>query len=248
MQTVVVSQWNDAIDPVLFGERALRDVAGGAVIDGCGFGLPGVVLMRRAVQPTAGPWMAVGFSLELDSVQNMTCYPHAAEQGYEYVARHLAGNMQLDGEPGRPLRLDVDDEGELVTAGLPARPMSAAGEPTAEGAMVVSWRWTMHTRAASPAGFRVYAADDLDTPLTDARTGLDYVVFRGAGLHQAIIAGFSHEEATSFVVRAFGAAGEEAGEVATKLEAAIALGPSTPEAVFDVTPSSSTWAGYGGPS
>jgi len=243
-RSYIAKQWDEALDPVAFGESAVRAVAGGAVMDGEGFGLPGVVLMRRTLHPTPGPWLAVGFAMMGEPVANMECFPHEAEQGYEYVARHLAGNMQMDGEAPRPMRLDVDDEGELVTDGLPSRPTKVAAAAAGDGAIVVRWSWSMHTKAASPMGFRVYAADDLTTPLVDATTGLNYVLFRGGGVHQARIEGYAHAEEATFVVRAYSAAGSEKGEVASEREDAIAEGPGTPGDLIDVSqPQISTWGG-----
>ena len=245
-RSYIARQWDDAIDPDLFGESAIRGVIGSAVMDGEGFGLPGVVLMRRPLHPEPGPWIAVGFAPVGDPLSNMTCFPHVAEQGYEYVARHLGGNMQMDGEAPRPTRLDVDDEGELVTAGLPSRPQRVAAAPAAAGDVIVSWSWSMFTRATSPTGFRVYAADDLTTPLVDENTGLDYVAFRGGGVHQARIAGYAHDEQASFVVRAYAAAGAEKGATASEQTKAIAAGPGTPEDVIGVGQPQDSFGGFGG--
>lgn len=242
----IARQWDEALDPVTFGESAVRGVAGGAVMDGEGFGLPGVVLMRRTLHPAPGPWVAVGFAMMGEPIANMTSFPHTNEQGYEYVGRHLAGNMQMDGEPPRPLRLDVDDEGELVADGLPSRPTKVAAAAAGDGAIVVRWSWSMHTKAASPTGFRVYAADDLATPLVDATTGLNYVLFRGGGVHQARIEGYAHADEATFVVRAYSAAGSEKGEVPSEREDAIAEGPGTPGDLIGVGQPGHSFHGFGG--
>ena len=172
-----------------------------------------IVLLRRQMYPAPGGYHYCGSADPEDGeIANEVTYGHEAEMGYQYAAvrMHANGYRSVACEP---VRVDFDDEGELIVPALPAPPADLAATPIGGGKFLVTWRYSTFGQGACPADFQVFAGEttpDYETPLVDSETELAYVSYEpgraGYGMRTA-----AYEEGT---VRVFGVRGRNSNGVA----------------------------------
>lgn len=171
------------------------------------------ILQRRRLYPDVGEWTFVG-SADVDAatIKNHPGFPHEPDMAFQYAAAVAFGNGQAS-EFCEPIRLDFDDDGELISPPMPMFPVNLFAVPIAGGKFLVSWDYDPHGHGAWPKDFQVFGgADagsvDYGTPLVDSVTGLSFVSVVGAQRRfEFTTAGFSNGTTKVFGVRARNTAG-----------------------------------------
>jgi len=144
----------------------------------------GVILRRRRLYPTIGPWTYCGFARPGETaITSMTGYGHDADMAYEYAAAQVLGNG-FAGPFSEPARIDFDGSGNLISERLPNGPGSVAAEAVAGGKFLVAWEYDPYGQGAPPTDFQVFEGVDAASvnyaaPLTDSVTGLATVAMIG---------------------------------------------------------------------
>jgi len=115
-----------------------------------------IILRRRALYPTPGPWRICGVSKTVDAtIRNRAAYVHGADTAWHYIAARAFGNGQV-GAWSKPLRLDFDGAGDLITPALPAWPIELSVSPQPAAKMLVTWSYDPWGQGDWPKDFAVY--------------------------------------------------------------------------------------------
>jgi len=232
MRNYLARQANAVLDPDTCGEVISLYVQGCACMDGAGFGHKsgGKLLERRTLYPTEEPWIPVGFVAEGSDGTVASTLTHAASQGYHYRVRNVFGNGYVDERPPEPVRLDFDDAGDLIAAGVPARVQHLQARAAPEGRYDLIFEVSAYGQGCAPATFKAFTGDPIDynAPLIEAGTGLAYLVYRGTpGRHVFRTPAYAEGTLHRFAVRAYSAAGaHERSEFSTDLRRAVVAGPA----------------------
>ena len=122
-----------------------------------------LVLRRRSLYPTPGPWRICGVAeTGAATIRNRAAYTHGASTGWQYSAAHVFGNGQV-GAWSKPIRVDFDGAGDRITPALPMWPIELAAEPVAGGKARVTWSYDAWGQGGWPTDFAVYIGFTKDT-------------------------------------------------------------------------------------
>jgi hypothetical protein len=168
----------------------------------------GVILRRRRLYPTVGPWSFCGFARPNETtITSSLGFGHETNMAYEYAAAQVLGNGYA-GEFSEPARLDFDGSGNLITGRLPNAPLHVVAEPIAAGKYALSWEYDAYGQGTVPVDFQVFEGADAGSvnyaaPLTDSVTGLNTVLVIGSRRRYEFTTGaFSDGSSHVFAVRA----------------------------------------------
>jgi len=167
-----------------------------------------LVLLRRRLYPDVGAWIFCGMAApDATTIANWSGFPHAADEAFQYASVRALGNGFVS-RLRQPVRVDFDDQGDLISAALPMFPLGIAAEPIAGGKFRVTWTYDTFGQGAPPADFQVFGgatpgAVNYGNPLTDLLTGLKYVSYLGDGRRHVFTTGaYGDGVARVFAVRA----------------------------------------------
>jgi hypothetical protein len=187
-------------DHLELGYRASRGIAFPSVA--------GVILLaRRRLYPEPEGWRYCGQAHASGGVvRNAPGFGHEAGMGYQYAAAHCRGNG-FRSAFGEPTRIDLDDNGDLITPRLPVWPNDINAVAIAGGKFSVRWSYDPYGQGDYPADFQVFGGPDAEnidyqTPLTDSETGLSYVLYiHGQRQYQFTTAAYDDLVQQVFAVR-----------------------------------------------
>lgn len=225
-------------DPLGLGDGEAGYLASGQALTlGMCFPYPegGFALRRRSLYPTpATEWTLCGFARPGEAtIESNDGVAHDADQAYQYAAARVFGNGYA-GDWCEPVRVDFDDNGDLITPPLPLWPQHVAAQPRSGGRFLVTWEYDPFGQGAWPADFQVFEGPDADnvdygTPLTDGSSGLWVIPLRVDRKRFELLTPFyDHGSQHVFVVRARNAAG--VAEKNTNTTATVTASAAAPEA------------------
>jgi hypothetical protein len=206
----MIEEYQRSADPLLGGMGTFDHAGlGFSVSDGHVFPQRWgcVVLQRRRLYPDVGEWTYCGMAdFDAQTVHNWPGFSHEPGQAYQYRAATAFGNAQAS-EFTEPIRVDFDEEGDLIDPPMPMFPVSLRVTPIADGKFHLAWDYDPYGHGGWPKEFHVFGgADDesidYDERLVDDLTGLDAVPVTGAQRRfEFTTEAFSHATLRAFAVR-----------------------------------------------
>lgn len=192
-----------------------------------------IVLLGRKLYPDLEGWTIMGMVDEGEaSVAVAAPYQLEASMGYQFTVARVYPNGQI-GKIATPYRVDTDGSFNEITPPLPKWPEYLSASATASGAFKISWQYLSPGQGGPPTDFQVFqgatpATIDYGTPLVDAGTSLDHVVYIADGNYEMTTqATYADGSANYFAVRARNSGGvAELNEYYTGPHIALATAPA----------------------
>lgn len=173
------------MDPYLSGLSNHAQIAlGYALTGGLVFPFAGgcIVLARRRLYPTVGPWSYCGWArLNSSTIEQYRGFDHGVNTAWQYASARALGNGFVS-DLSEPVRVDFDGAAARINPPLPNFPTQVSVETIAAGKFTVRWEYDPYGQGAFPTDFQVFkgtsSSVDYNTPIVDQASGANVIPAR----------------------------------------------------------------------